>query len=366
MTSRLTGMGLLTHVQHPLERLGDLVEAEQKRQRAIVIAERWRIVRTCLAGGAVGGSLFGTAVVAFAMLTGEANMVARAPLPPEAALAPQNLEAPPAAPEAQAAVGSQPMLWPQEASTPAALTSDHPAAVELAPRPQAGISLQAQALASFGEPMPRDAVAQSLVEVDDEIAVADVVPREDVPTVVAALDDVRAVSTLVLSGLPRGSSVEHGVDVGDGTFVIPGDRGHDIDVKLPDQAREPVRAEVELIGPDGARASGFALTIRPSSGVSGRVQRALRTDEDIDGKKPRRKKKAKAVDPAKVAASGEAQMRSRERAWSEDPSYVGRGIPEGESRSRRDQPSERRFSRDDDGPPEPSKGWSLFGLFGGQ
>ncbi len=292
---------------------------------------------------------------------GEPQVGADASLAPQSAVAEIAAEASPAQPpEIAPRASEQPVLWPRDEANESSAPIDRLAAVGPDARPQAGISLQAQALATFGQPLPREAVTQALVRDIDVVAPAEPMPREELRPAVVALDDVRALGTLVLSGLPQGSLVQHGVDVGDGTIVIPGDQGRDIDVKLPDRVRETVRAEVEMIGPDGVKASGFALTIRPSTGLRAGCSvrfapKTTRTPRSQSGRSGRRRQNL----PSRRACRDAGAVT---RAALERRTFIcRRGDPNIEGWSRRERAARAPY---EDGEPR-SKGWSLFGLFGG-
>lgn len=373
MQSRLTGMGLLTNVQHPLERLGELVDAEKKRQRALVIAERWRLVRAGLAGASAGGSLFATAVVSYAMLKTDPLPVAEggALLGPTV-IAALDVDAAPPPPfvAAQGPQPEQPILWSRADIDPTAAAFKDVAPLEDVARPQAGISLQAQAIASLGEPLARDTEGMATLEPDVVVAPVEETPRVELAAVTEPIEDVPLLHTLVVSGLPEGSRVDNGVDIGDGTIVVPGDGVGDIDVKLPDRVRQPVRAAVEMLGPDGVRSTGFTLTIRPSVS-EGRLPRSARgADDDDEPRKVRRKKqRVKAIEPAVARAPAPPV---KEWTYSEQPSYLGRGDGERRRRDEAIDEPDTSLSRprqrvpEAEQAPREAEGFSLFSLFGGQ
>lgn len=290
MTPELRGISRMTNVSSPLEQLGQLTaraeEAERLRRRPWLAAAKW--ARGALeskdrvshyGGGAVAASspTFLSAAVAVLLVTGAAS--ALSPLGPDLAgnagtaktgartLAQKVADASPAAPG----------LTPEDArvtvkeAEPIAVSYE--AADTVSPMLQVA-SAYASASGFKGSRLEPTAVALTNANGAAPQPLVTLTEYRAAPAPTASL------YVAVLSGLPAGSRLSKGMQVGKGEWVLALDDLGSVEIAVPASVKRAAVARVEIAGQDGVNIARFPLVVDPEGRIDTETVAAVAVMKD--------------------------------------------------------------------------------------
>ncbi|MFA5948741.1 MAG: hypothetical protein WC807_00500 [Hyphomicrobium sp.] len=287
MSTDLRGIGRLTHVVHPLERLGELcrnAELARKRRRS---GHR----REALLNSASGGLVVIAALVSFGPFT-------RALVVPEALR-----ELPPAVTLTAAPPTREGAVELRSFETRTAIETQMTTA-------------RAMALASAGDTLPKTVAPLRASEVAPEHVREAAAVEDEVSAAGTEVALIAPVQAVLLTGLPAGTTASKGAPVADGEWAFALADLTDIKVTLPDGSTEPVRAKVEIAALEGGEPASIAFVIKPNrktaAVTAGKAKRQaggheIGDDNEAGNRQRARRRKVKAEIGGTDANSGAEQ-----------------------------------------------------------